>query len=411
MSKYAWGWIVCFTILLIRPSQHALAEPVDSVAIRSATTHMEVRDNRAFILLQVVGTNGRKKTALFWVDSGGDSVFLGGPLADELGLQKVGESFQAMGERPAHRVTKPVLSIAGMIIDIQQVPVSASESKFRNLFAGVEAEGFLPAAVLKLYDVVFDYPAHSFTLAHSGSLVHHGVPIPMSVKPETGLPRIEVLIAGQTYGFMLDTGAAYAGLSLGVMDKWIIEHPSWAHSVGAVGSANMVGKQYDSTKELLRTPEVRLGPIVIRNVGFMSQPVGVYETIDSADMTAPIVGVLAGNVLRHFRLDLDYPSGVAYVSPAHTVNAADLDCVGLIFQVTEAGSIVINGVAQRNAAPEVDRIQAGDILLRIDGHSVTGATRATVLNYLSGTVGEVRHLTIRRGLQEISISASVKAHP
>ena len=42
-------------------------------------------------------------------------------------------------------------------------------------------------------------------------------------------------------------------------------------------------------------------------------------------------------------------------------------------------------------------------------HSST--TRATVLNYLSGTVGEARHLTIRRGLQELSVSASVTAHP
>ena len=411
MSKYASGWTVLFMTLLIRSGQQAMAEPVDSVALRSATTRMEVRDNRAFIPLQVTGTNGKKKTVLFWVDSGGDSVFLGGPLADELGLQRAGESFQAMGGRPAHRVSKPMLSIAGMNIDLQQVPVSASESSFRNLFAGVEAEGFLPAAVLKLYDVVFDYPARSFTLAYSGSLVHHGVPIPMSVKRETGLPRIEVVIAGQTYGFMLDTGAAYAGISLAMMNKWIIEHPSWAHSVGAVGFANMVGKQYDLTKGLLRIPEVRWGPILIRNVGFMSQPAGVYETIDSADMTAPIIGVLAGNVLRHFRLDLDYPADIAYISPADTVNAADLDCVGLIVQITEAGSVVISGVAQRNASPEVNGIQAGDILLRIDGHSVTGATRATVLNYLSGTVGEARHLTIRRGLQELSVSASVTAHP
>jgi hypothetical protein len=75
MSKYAWVWLVCFTILLIRPSQNAPGEPVDSVVVQSATTHMQVRDNRAFILLQAIGTNGRKKTVLFWVDSGGDSVF------------------------------------------------------------------------------------------------------------------------------------------------------------------------------------------------------------------------------------------------------------------------------------------------------------------------------------------------
>jgi hypothetical protein len=32
-------------------------------------------------------------------------------------------------------------------------------------------------------------------------------------------------------------------------------------------------------------------------------------------MTAPIVGSLAGNVLKHFRLELDYPNQTLYLEP------------------------------------------------------------------------------------------------
>jgi hypothetical protein len=34
----------------------------------------------------------------------------------------------------------------------------------------------------------------------------------------------------------------------------------------------------------------------------------------SGMMKAPIVGSLAGNVLKHFRLDLDYPNEKLYLS-------------------------------------------------------------------------------------------------
>jgi hypothetical protein len=148
-----------------------------------------------------------------------------------------------------------------MEIDLARVQVAASLSEnSRNAFAGVQAEGILPATVLRDYDVVFDYPAHSFSLFQPGAGVHRGTPVAMLVKPQTGFARIEVAIDGKPYGFMLDTGAAYTGVSRTVMDQWITEHPSWRHSVGAVSSANMVGKQFDVTNELLRIPEIKWGP-------------------------------------------------------------------------------------------------------------------------------------------------------
>ena len=42
---------------------------------------------------------------------------------------------------------------------------------------------------------------------------------------------------------------------------------------------------------------------------------GVFEKYMSSMMTAPIIGSLAGNVLSHFRVELDYPDQKLYLSP------------------------------------------------------------------------------------------------
>lgn len=390
----------------------ALDEGHDFAPVRSATVRMEIRDNRIFIPLRVAGPRGKSVVARFWVDTGGDIVVLSGQLARELGLQPSGPVSVGMGQTPLQAVTKPRISIASMGIDLTDVAVDASPSATsRNAFAGVDAEGFLPATVLKRYEVVFDYPARSFTLAQPGSIRHRGTPVDIGVQPKTGFARVKVTIDHKTYGFMLDTGAAYTCVSRTVMDGWIAEHPSWPHSVGAVGAANMVGKEFDASNELLRVPEVRWGPFLLRNVGMVSRPEGVFEKAISADMTEPVVGTLAGNVLRQFRIDLDYPAGVAYLESGQRGGGVDLDCVGLIVQVKGDGTVLVSGVARKNGRPEITGVEAGDTLLRVDHHDVTGAPLAAIHEYLSGTVGDKRRLTVRRGKQTFSISAVVTRHP
>jgi hypothetical protein len=385
--------------------------PAHSLPRQSATVAMEVRDNRVFVPLQITGPNGKKRTALFWIDSGGDTIFFSGPLAHALGLEKSGPSFQGMGNTPSHMVNTPHLAIEAMAIDLNDVSAAVSESKNRNAFAGVEAEGFLPATVLKKYDVVFDYPAHRFTLATSGVIAHHGVPVPLSVNPTTGFARIELSIAGRSYGFMLDTGAAYTGVSQGRIDQWMREHPSWPHSVGAVGAANMVGKSFDVGNELIRLPELSWGPVRLQNVGMVSRQKGLYENVISKDMTAPIVGALSGNVLRLFRLDIDYPAGLVYLDQRNTDSANDLDSVGVIVQVKDDGSVIISGVVKRNGLAEVDGVEPGDQLLRVDGRWMAGASIATVDQALSGAVKEKHQLTVRRGERIFSVPAEVRSHP
>lgn len=380
--------------------------------IGSATASMQIEDNRVFVPLCVTGPNGVSKVVPFWVDSGGDAVFLSGRLARELGLKGQGSRFEAMGETPAHFVTKPRLSLAGMPIDLEHASVAAPLAEnSSDVFIGIAAGGFLPATVLRNYDVVFDYPGHTFTLAEPGVITHRGAILRVAVQPTTGFVTTEIELAGQTYGFMLDTGAAYTGISRAVLDRWIREHPLWPHSVGAVGAANMVGKHFDVTNMLVRVPRLKWGPFLLRDVGMVSRPTGNYEKALSKDMAAPVVGALSGNVLREFRIEVDYPRGVAYLAKERSNGSDDLDCVGVVLRVESNGTVLVSGIVGDDGRPEVKDVRAGDILLRVDGHDVTGTSLATILRYLSGPVGENKRLTVRRGKQKLTVTATVLRHP
>jgi hypothetical protein len=402
-------FILC--ALLLGGVERLAPQSNKSVPTRIASVRMRIRDNRVFIPLQVSGPNGKIKTVLFWVDSGGDIVFLSGPVARELGLREAGPIFNAMGHTRSHFVTKPGLALAGMKIELADVSVAASLSNSKDAFVGVEAGGFLPATVLKHFDVVLDYPALIFTLARSGSITHRGVSVPMMVQPKTGFARVELEIEGERYGFLLDTGAAYTGISRSVMDDWAANHPLWHHSIGAVGAADMVGKEFDAGNELLRIPEIQWGSIRLRNVGMVSRSAGVYEKSVSEDMAGPIVGALSGNVLRRFRLDLDYPGGVAYLKLDGSSDFTDLACAGIVLEIKDNGDVVVSGVSRRDGVAEIAGVEPGDIILRVDDHEMTGSSLAMALDHLSGTPGHRKLLTIQRGGKVLSVSVTVTPHP
>jgi hypothetical protein len=61
-------------------------------------------------------------------------------------------------------------------------------------------------------------------------------------------------------------------------------------------------------------PEVKWAGLTLKDVGVTSQTEGTFERTMSRMMAAPIVGSLAGNVLKNFRVELDYPNQKLYLS-------------------------------------------------------------------------------------------------
>src|SRR5262249_31450738 len=125
----------------------------------------------------------------------------------------------------------------------------------KTVSPGVEAEGLLPGHILKQYDVIFDYPGKQFTLAKPGSLKPPGTRITSPVNERSGFPRIEAQIGGETFGFLLDTGASFTMISQELMNRWLTEHSDWQHTTGAFAAANMIGNVMEAKALMVRIPQ------------------------------------------------------------------------------------------------------------------------------------------------------------
>jgi hypothetical protein len=128
---------------------------------------------------------------------------------------------------------------------------------------GGHAEGIIPGHVLSQYHVIFDYPHGTFTLAKPGVLLANGKSMPMPVGPRSG------------------------------------------------GDAKTLG---GTTLETMFLPRATWMGEELSDVGVTSQRKGTFETYMTQMMARPIVGSLAGNVLKAFRVELDYPNQKLYIS-------------------------------------------------------------------------------------------------
>ena len=115
---------------------------------------------------------------------------------------------------------------------------------------------------------------------------------------------------------------------------------------------------------------------------------------------------LAGNVLKSFRLTLDYPNRMSYWLQQTPLDTHDLDQVGLTL-AREKGITTVVGIARKNGADTVGGIAVGDKLLKIDGHDTLAMTRGELLAALHGRPGETRLLTLERDGKQFEIDAQV----
>jgi len=95
------------------------------------------------------------------------------------------------------------------------------------------------------------------------------------------------------------------------LKKWGETHADWPRETGAAGDAKLLGGQ---TLETMTVPKAKWGTNEFADFGVTSQREGTFEKWMSSMTAAPVVGSLAGNVLKRYRVDLDYPNEKLYVS-------------------------------------------------------------------------------------------------
>jgi hypothetical protein len=363
---------------------------------------MKVVGNAPIVTLYLNRLDGTKRAASFAFDSGGGAIILDETLADDLGLKPTGEAVEEGGARFAP-ANPPVIQFGSM-------PLSLSTSKAflhlgKNSFDTRERiEGLLPGKALEPYQVVIDYPRERFTIAPSGCVAHRGVSVPSPFLPASGHPRIDASVDGKSYGFLLDTGSRVSLARRSLLQSLSAAHPTWPHSTGASGTADMPGG--NGEEFLLRVPEVTWGPFLITNVLFVSRPDDMYSPT-SFETPDSIVGVLGGNVLKSFRVEIDYPHGTSYLEQKTSDAGDDMKSVGLVLDVDADNDLIVRAVSATASALTKSNIHPGDHIVDIDGKREMPWNLVDASNALSGHVGEIKRLVVRRGGQKIQTTATV----
>ena len=195
----------------------------------------------------------------------------------------------------------------------------------------------------------------------------------------------------------------------------IKKHPEWPVVTGTLGCANMWGwwPENEELFQVVRVPEMQWGNITLENTGIAGVPdfPGNNLTLGewySLKTSYPVDGFLGANVLKAYRVGIDYASNRVYFAKGMLNTESDLDMVGISVRQMPDLSYQVLGIPKIQAKLMVQDIEPGDTIISIDGFSVKGATMGTVVDKLRGKPGEIRKIIIERKGEKISIDAVVE---
>lgn len=363
---------------------------------KSVTERFLIDHNRIFLPLEFIRPDGTLRKTLAFVDTGDPDFEFTSGLVKELGINK----------------NSPIrVRFGGMDLKIP-ADIKASGDPGESMAAGVKVETDLPSTILDQYDVALDYGERTLTLAVPGTLHHEGVRIPCKVNRKTGLISVQAEVDGQTYAMTIDNGAAYTWIDDAVTKNWVEMHPEWLRGNGAVGDANMNGALPELTGMIIRLPAIDLNGLQLNSIGALGIGPGWDKTVSrffdwySKKTPEPVVGFLGGNVLRDFRIEIEYANSATYWSRETEGDPHDLDQVGITIGVRDGKYFVI-GLPTQNGKATVDGIAVNDQLLSVDDVMMTGATMGKVLAALHGRPGEIRKLVLERNGKQLSVDVRV----
>lgn len=356
--------------------------------------------NRVYAELGFLRPDGSVHRTLAFVDMGSPDMTLTSELFTETQVAQ----------------SKPInFKLGHCTVEVPSAEVQRETAKPFFVNSDLLVEAVLPASVLQRFVVGLDYAQHKLTFSWPGADKPQGVPVPFRINSKTGLIAVNANIDGKPYAITIDNGSAYSWIRESAAREWLAVHPDWKRATGAVGEANMMmgGDTTEREGVLLRVPEIFLGALSLKEVGVLAAGAshGMPQNLDLFDWysqknAAPVIGWIGGNILKHFRLTIDYPDRVIYLKKETEPDAHDLDVVGMTLR-TLRGEFFVTSIATIGGKPTVEGVLAGDKLLRIGNLDPTKASWGQIYAALHGAPGDTRELVLERGGKRFTIAAKV----
>jgi hypothetical protein len=365
----------------------------------SGTAHFIFEGNRVYAQLVVVRPDGTLHNTYAFVDLGSPSTIVSPALFNELHLDQKKPLAFRVGAMEVHVDSSAVTSDPWL-------PYSVGNHR--------RVELLLPAGVMRNYQVVIDYAQRTLTFARPGTLHPEGVRVPFRMNEETGLIAVNSKINGKSYPITIDCGSAYTWLKKSAAQEWLDQHPTWQRGTGAVGASNMrmADDGIEATGTLLRIPAIDLGSLHLHQIGALAIGPGNKDEdfIEWYSRKNPVqvIGWLGGNVLRGFRITIDYPNRESYWVSQTTLDPHDLDQIGLTL-ADKDGAYFVAAITTQNGKPTVEGVQVGDKLLQVDALELGTSTWDAIFSAMHGKPGDIRILRIERNGKLFTVQASIKA--
>jgi PDZ domain len=245
------------------------------------------------------------------------------------------------------------------------------------------------------------YGARTLTLGASGA--PQGTPVPMRVNAKTGFATVDLSVDGEITPLVIDNGGSYSALSGSVVSRWLGRHPNWLHSEGGVGESNLtMDGNLDVGVPVVKAQGAHLGSLKLAQFGAIA-PGGsgmlggliarAFYGFYSDKAGESVDGWIGGNILKSFRITLDYPNRMSYWQQIVSLDTTDLDQVGvtLVHWGTMTG---VAAVAKKSGADTVAGVRPGDLVISIDGRPTDAMTRGELLSALHGEPGTRHTLAI-----------------
>ena len=387
--------------LLISPSLHAQA------AAKVVTVPITLDHNRTIIDVYLPLADGKSKRVRAWVDNGNTQLWMTEALAKQLDLPLSGEPKPALfgQQRSVHAPDK--LKIGDMTIELAGVREAQAILDRESVAPGCSAEITIPSTVLRNYDVLFDFPNRQFSIGAPGSIAFKGDSSKVLLNSQNGLIQVGGKIEGEELNLGLDLGASISLISTEQLAKWVKAQPSWPHMSGGIAAADMWGTEEERSWLVVRIPTIQFGASALKSVATAAFPDNELKWFqDRAGV--PTVGLIGANALVDGRVGIDYAHSTIYVESSKRTQSTEFDVVGLILRPEADRRYTMLGVADYEGKPSVPEVNAGDVLLGVDGGPATGATMGQIWSLLGGTPGQIHTLILERDGKRFTVQAPVR---
>lgn len=280
------------------------------------------------------------------------------------------------------------------VVTSSESPVSPDDA--------VPIGGLLGCPILCNNLVSFDYRDAVFTIGSTPSIddVSSDIQLPFAFEgggtnvevdgTTVALPQsrvvVDVDIEGTSYRMIVDTGASEVSVDADTYAAITADGRAQLTSGGVETTSGVSSASYTRTKTMSLGAATATGVVVLHDTSFDTN----LATL-STDAGETIHGSLGGSFLTHFYLSIDYPNRTVHLAPyqdqSFIFDTAEIMGIGLGVQLSTGWSVgqVLQGSDAANKG-----VQAGDIMVAIDGTPLAALTLTQVEVMLGGAVGSTK---------------------